>query len=128
MRAVVRAELRRIGRWPAIWVLCGSWLVLNLTFGYVFTYLSYRSEDGSGFAGGGSEVGPARPDDAGPGAHHAGAGDAHVRRRAADDSWCAYGRERLRLGDVEDGLHHRAQPDHRPRRHAAGGRRPWWPA
>ena len=38
-----------------MWVLCGSWLVLNLTFGYVFTYLSYRSEDGSGFAGGGSE-------------------------------------------------------------------------
>jgi ABC-2 type transport system permease protein len=54
MSAVVQAELRRIGRWPAIWVLCGSWLVLNLTFGYVFTYLSYRSEDGSGFAGGGS--------------------------------------------------------------------------
>jgi ABC-type transport system involved in multi-copper enzyme maturation permease subunit len=37
-------------------VLCGSWLVLNLTFGYVFTYLSYRSEDGSGFAGGGSRA------------------------------------------------------------------------
>ncbi len=54
MRAVVQAELRRIGRWPAIWVLCGSWVVLNLTFGYVFTYLSFRSEDGSGFAGGGS--------------------------------------------------------------------------
>ncbi len=55
MSAVMRAELRRIGRWPAMWVLCGSWLVLNLTFGYVFTYLSYRSEDGSGFAGGGSK-------------------------------------------------------------------------
>jgi len=56
MRAVVQAELRRVGRWPALWVLCGSWLVLNLTFGYVFTYLSYRSEDGSGFAGGGSRA------------------------------------------------------------------------
>lgn len=55
MNAVVRAELRRLGRWPAMWVLCGSWIVLNLTFGYVFTYLSYRSEDGSGFAGGGSK-------------------------------------------------------------------------
>jgi ABC-2 type transport system permease protein len=55
MNAVVRAELRRLGRWPAMWVLCGSWIVLNLTFGYVFTYLGYRSEDGSGFAGGGSK-------------------------------------------------------------------------
>ena len=55
MSAVVGAELRRIGRWPAMWVLCGSWLVLNLTFGYVFSYLSYRSEDGSGFGGGGSK-------------------------------------------------------------------------
>src|SRR5262245_15647594 len=56
MRAVGQAELRRIGRWPAVWVLCGSWVVLNLTFGYVFTYLSYRSDDGSGFAGGGSRT------------------------------------------------------------------------
>jgi hypothetical protein len=54
MSAVVSAELRRIGRWPAMWVLCGSWLLLNLIFGYVFTYLSYRSDDGSGFAGGGT--------------------------------------------------------------------------
>jgi hypothetical protein len=37
-----------------MWVLCGSWLVLNLTFGYVFTYLTYRSDDGTGFGGGGT--------------------------------------------------------------------------
>jgi ABC-2 type transport system permease protein len=50
MTASVRAELMRLGRWPTTWVLCGTWLVLNLTFGYLFNYLSYRSEDGGGFA------------------------------------------------------------------------------
>ena len=48
----LRAELRRMLRWPTMWVLGGTWLVLNLTFGYVFTYLTYRSDDGTGFAGG----------------------------------------------------------------------------
>jgi ABC-2 type transport system permease protein len=48
----VRAELLRLGRWPVAWVLCGVWLVLNLTFGYLFDYISYRSGDTSGFAGG----------------------------------------------------------------------------
>jgi ABC-type transport system involved in multi-copper enzyme maturation permease subunit len=51
MTASVRAELLRLGRWPTTWVLCGTWLVLNLTFGYLFNYLSYRSGDGGGFAG-----------------------------------------------------------------------------
>ncbi|HEY7222645.1 MAG TPA: ABC transporter permease [Micromonosporaceae bacterium] len=37
-----RAELRRLVRWPAMWVLCGVWLLLNLTFAYVFPYLTYR--------------------------------------------------------------------------------------
>jgi ABC-2 type transport system permease protein len=44
----VRAELLRLRRWPALWVLCGSWVVLNLVFGYLFDYLSYRSSDGVG--------------------------------------------------------------------------------
>src|SRR5690606_16010653 len=48
--ASTRAELLRLRRWPTVWVLCGAWLALNLTFGYLFTYLSYRSEGGSGFA------------------------------------------------------------------------------
>ncbi len=56
MSAVMRAELRRLLRWPALWVLSGTWVLLNLTFGYVFTYLSYRSEDGGGFAGGGTKA------------------------------------------------------------------------
>lgn len=54
MMASIRAELRRLGRWPTTWVLCGCWVVLNLTFGYVFTYLSYRSGDGAGFDSGGT--------------------------------------------------------------------------
>jgi ABC-type transport system involved in multi-copper enzyme maturation permease subunit len=45
----VRAELRRMLHWPSLWVLCGVWLALNLTFAYVFPYLTYRS---------GSTVGP----------------------------------------------------------------------
>lgn len=51
MIASMRAELLRVGRWPTVWVLSGTWLVLNLSFGYLFNYLSYRSEDGGGFAG-----------------------------------------------------------------------------
>jgi hypothetical protein len=30
--------------------LCGTWLLLNLTFGYLFNYLSYQDQDGGGFA------------------------------------------------------------------------------
>ena len=38
-----RAELRRILRWPATWVLVGVWLFLNALFGYVFDWISYRT-------------------------------------------------------------------------------------
>ena len=55
MAAVVRAELRRLLRWPTLWVLCGSWVLLNLTFGYLFTYLTYRSDNSTGFGGGGGK-------------------------------------------------------------------------
>jgi ABC-2 type transport system permease protein len=53
---VVRAELRRLLRWPAVWVLSGTWLVLNLMFAYVFPYLTYRdgAPVGPGGGGGGS--------------------------------------------------------------------------
>jgi ABC-type transport system involved in multi-copper enzyme maturation permease subunit len=44
MIPVVRAELRRLSRWPAMWVLGGTWLVLNLCFGYLFPYLTYHSK------------------------------------------------------------------------------------
>lgn len=37
------AELRRLCRWPAVWVTLGAWLVLSLLFGYVFDYLAYKT-------------------------------------------------------------------------------------
>ncbi|WP_218130535.1 ABC transporter permease subunit [Lentzea jiangxiensis] len=36
----VKAELLRLWKWPATWVLTGVWLVMTLTFGYVFNYLA----------------------------------------------------------------------------------------
>ncbi|MFI9812653.1 ABC transporter permease subunit [Saccharothrix variisporea] len=36
----VKAELLRLWKWPATWVLIGVWLVMTLTFGYVFNYLA----------------------------------------------------------------------------------------
>jgi hypothetical protein len=32
----VRAEVRRLSRWPAVWVLGGVWVLLNLTCAYIF--------------------------------------------------------------------------------------------
>jgi ABC-2 type transport system permease protein len=52
----MRAESRRLSRWPALWVLGGVWVLLNLSFAYVFPYLTYNS---------GTTVGPGR-DPAGP--------------------------------------------------------------
>jgi ABC-2 type transport system permease protein len=46
-----RAELLRLRRWPALWVLLGAWLLLNIIFGYVFSYLGYRSGGGFGNEG-----------------------------------------------------------------------------
>ncbi|MGH3664035.1 MAG: ABC transporter permease [Micromonosporaceae bacterium] len=43
MIASFRAELLRLTKWPATWVLSALWLLLNLSFAYVFPYLSYRS-------------------------------------------------------------------------------------
>jgi ABC-2 type transport system permease protein len=42
----VRAELLRLSRWPAYWVLIGVWFALDLTFVYVFPYLAYRTGGG----------------------------------------------------------------------------------
>ncbi|WP_326558127.1 ABC transporter permease subunit [Micromonospora sp. NBC_01796] len=49
-----RAELLRLGRWPALWVMLGAGLLLNILFGYVFDYVGYRT-------GGGSEVSEGLP-------------------------------------------------------------------
>jgi hypothetical protein len=48
LAACTRAELLRLRRWPALWAMAGTWLLLNITFVYVFPYLSYRN--GGGFA------------------------------------------------------------------------------
>jgi hypothetical protein len=42
-----RAELLRLLRWPALWVLVGVWLVLNVTFGYIFDYVAYVTDSTS---------------------------------------------------------------------------------
>jgi hypothetical protein len=46
----VRAELLRLVKWPVTWVVIGVWLALNLSFGYVFDYLSYRDAVATGDA------------------------------------------------------------------------------
>ena len=46
--ASTRAELLRLRRWPAVWIMIGIWALLNLTFGYVFPYLSYSTGDAAG--------------------------------------------------------------------------------
>jgi ABC-2 type transport system permease protein len=43
-----RAELRRVLRWPVIWVLLGVWLLLDVLFTYVFDWISYRTGDPTG--------------------------------------------------------------------------------
>ncbi|WP_020524667.1 ABC transporter permease [Catelliglobosispora koreensis] len=45
--ASTRAELLRLRKWPALWVMGGVGLALNILFGYVFDYLSYRGGSGS---------------------------------------------------------------------------------
>jgi ABC-2 type transport system permease protein len=39
---VVRGELRRLRRWPAMWVIVGIWSLVTVLWGYVFNYLTYR--------------------------------------------------------------------------------------
>lgn len=42
-----KAELLRLRTWPALWVLVGVWLVLNITFGYIFDYVAYVTDSES---------------------------------------------------------------------------------
>jgi ABC-2 type transport system permease protein len=51
MNAVVastRAELLRLRRWPAVWIMIGIWALLSLLFAYVFPYVSYRTGNSAG--------------------------------------------------------------------------------
>ncbi|QIS01346.1 ABC transporter permease [Nocardia brasiliensis] len=38
-----RAEALRLRKWPAFWIILGTWILLNLTFAYLFNYLAYTS-------------------------------------------------------------------------------------
>jgi ABC-2 type transport system permease protein len=51
--ASTRAELLRLRRWPALWVLLGVWVTLNVSFGYVFDYIAYSTGDPAGPGTGG---------------------------------------------------------------------------
>ncbi|WP_280342952.1 ABC transporter permease [Nocardia neocaledoniensis] len=50
--STMRAEAVRLGRWPAFWVILGTWVLLNLTFAYLFNYLAYTSGESGAMADG----------------------------------------------------------------------------
>src|SRR6266536_337435 len=52
MSGSYRAELLKLVRWPAMWILAAVLLVLSQVFGYLIPYVGYRSGGGSGFAAG----------------------------------------------------------------------------
>lgn len=52
MSASYRAELLKLVRWPAMWILVAVLLVLSQVFGYLIPYVGFRSGGGSGFAAG----------------------------------------------------------------------------
>ena len=54
MRASFAAELLKVGRRPAMWLVAVVWLVLGLVFGYLFPYLSYRGAPTGPAAGAGA--------------------------------------------------------------------------
>ncbi|MFE6863959.1 ABC transporter permease subunit [Nocardia sp. NPDC057668] len=50
--ASTRAELLRLRKWPAFWIVLGTWILLNLTFAYLFNYLAYTSGSDSRMSNG----------------------------------------------------------------------------
>jgi len=46
--ASIKAESLRLRGWPAFWIVLGLWILLNLTFAYLFNYLAYRSGEPTG--------------------------------------------------------------------------------
>jgi ABC-2 type transport system permease protein len=52
--AVTRAELAKLARRPAAWVLLGTAVALNQVFAYVIPYFAYRGDTSSDFADAGS--------------------------------------------------------------------------
>lgn len=53
MRASLTAELLKVGKRPATWLITAAWLVLSLLFGYLLPYLSYRGAPTGPAAGAG---------------------------------------------------------------------------
>ncbi|HEX6919149.1 MAG TPA: ABC transporter permease [Actinomycetes bacterium] len=51
MSDIVRAELFKLRKRPAVWVLLAAGAVLNQVFGYLIPYLAYRSGDAQSFGG-----------------------------------------------------------------------------
>ncbi|MFD0361801.1 ABC transporter permease [Nocardia sp. GCM10030253] len=47
LMACTGAELLRLRKWPAFWIILGTWILLNLTFSYLFNYLAYSSGESS---------------------------------------------------------------------------------
>jgi ABC-2 type transport system permease protein len=47
-----RAEMLKLVKWPAMWVLAAVLIVLAQVFGYLIPYVGYRSGGGNGFAAG----------------------------------------------------------------------------
>jgi ABC-type transport system involved in multi-copper enzyme maturation permease subunit len=45
LMASTKAEMLRLRKWPAFWIILGTWILLNLTFAYLFNYLAYSSGD-----------------------------------------------------------------------------------
>ncbi len=45
LMASTKAEMLRLRKWPAYWIILGTWILLNLTFAYLFNYLAYTSGD-----------------------------------------------------------------------------------
>ncbi|MEU2086990.1 ABC transporter permease [Nocardia beijingensis] len=47
-----KAEMLRLRKWPAFWIVLGTWILLNLTFAYLFNYLAYTSGESSRMSNG----------------------------------------------------------------------------
>nr|WP_281880702.1 ABC transporter permease [Nocardia sputorum] len=50
--ASTKAEMLRLRKWPAFWIVLGTWILLNLTFAYLFNYLAYTSGESSRMSNG----------------------------------------------------------------------------
>ncbi|WP_307693123.1 ABC transporter permease [Nocardia beijingensis] len=50
--ASAKAEMLRLRKWPAFWIVLGTWILLNLTFAYLFNYLAYTSGESSRMSNG----------------------------------------------------------------------------